>query len=325
MQNLEQTTDLINSIQTQIGAIDWGYTEQSESVSYKLFLDWVNNSSSEALGYLKDERGLKRKNLKEFFPQFAGALVFLFPYRPKDYQQIDGGIKFGHYIFGFEGKDYHLALKKRLDHAKELIQKDFGAMAIEMTLDIQPVMERDLAYRAGLGWVGKNSMLIHPKHGSYFIIGSLLLGQSLALASNEVFERDHCGQCTRCADACPTDAIDIKTRTLIVDQCISQFSIEEFKPKTAPKGYLESNGEVFGCDICQDICPWNSKIKPENLEQESEEEKLIIGFFLNRPLEVVITELESMSNRQYRRVFMNTPLARTGRVGMLKNLYPFLD
>src|SRR5690606_23512538 len=104
----------------------------------------------------------------------------------------------------------------------------------------------------------KNSMLINRKEGSYFIIGSILLNQKLQLEETTP-DVDHCGKCTACAEACPTNAIDVETRTINAPLCISTFTIEIFKDAEAPEGFDKSRGEIFGCDICQDICPWNRK------------------------------------------------------------------
>ena len=198
----------------------------------------------------------------------------------------------------------------------------------KFSLDTQPILERDLAYRAGLGWFGKNSMFINKSKGSFFIIGSLLLSEKLPLSKlkNEV---DHCGQCTACIDSCPTQAIDPKTRTILTQKCISTYTIELFKDGTTPPiGFIPGASEIFGCDICQDVCPWNKRVfrnysKINNFKEHEfskEKESLISGFFLKKPLEEIIKKLKGMSNRGFKKQFKGTPIERTGRVGLLKNL-----
>ena len=117
-----------------------------------------------------------------------------------------------------------------------------------------------MAWRAGLGWIGKNSMLIHREHGSFLMLGSLLLNKNLFPDENPIVETDHCGTCRACVDACPTEAIDPDSRTLMAEECISTFTIEHFKNDVSPpRNYHLKNRWFFGCDICQDICPWNGK------------------------------------------------------------------
>ena len=181
------------------------------------------------------------------------------------------------------------------------------------------MLERDLAQRAGLGWFGKNSMIINREFGSYQLIGSLLLNKKLELATKDI-ETDHCGTCTRCIDACPTNAIHQTERTVFSDRCISTFTIEMFKEVEPPKGYAKNSHEVFGCDICQEVCPWNRK-PLKNIE--SIQESRLVNFF-NRDLNLIISELEKMSNKGFKTFFKGTSFERVGKRGLIKNLRPYL-
>ena len=294
-----------------LSVVDWGYTDQLEAVSYSHFKEWSESHRSGILDYLKGERADKRHSLSSYYPECQSALVFLFDYskarvalkKKKYIRQIAS------YVLGFKGFDYHFILKDSLQQIAQHHQIDH----FKISLDTQPVLERDLAYRAGLGWFGKNSMLINRKKGSYFIIGSLLLNRKLPLEKrkNDV---DHCGTCRACLDACPTSAIEEDTRTLIADQCISTYTIELFKDAEPPRGYEKSDW-IFGCDICQDVCPWNDKVL---LNQSPElSPSLIEDYFLKQN---DFSELEKMSKREFRKKFKSTPLERTGRDGLLKNL-----
>lgn len=312
----------------------WGVVSKSKPKSLDRFKKWVSDGLYGALGYLADERAIKREDLKNYYPDIKSTLVIAFDYShiarsaKKFYESGESnGLKIANYVVGFKGRDYHYEVRDKLQSIGEELKKLEPELEFKFSLDTQPILERDFAYQSGLGWYGKNSMLINRHIGSYFIIGSLLLNKEVE-APNEKFETDHCGQCTRCADACPTDAIDLEKRTIIADKCISTFTIEHFKEIEAPKGFEKSNGEFFGCDICQDVCPWNKRLE-RKLETDSEAFKKngrqFIDFFLTRPVSVIIEELEAMSNREYRRQFKGTPLERTGRVGMLKNLKYYLD
>jgi epoxyqueuosine reductase len=182
-------------------------------------------------------------------------------------------------------------------------------------------LERDLAFRAGLGWFGKNSMLIHQKEGSYFIIGSILLSEKLPIIISTL-DVDHCGHCVACADACPTKAINLNTRTIEASLCISTYTIEVFKDAPAPAGFSHSRGEVFGCDICQDVCPWNRK----PLSRVLSELKLNDAFvhlkewFFEWPREKWIKFIENETNRSFKKKLFGTPFDRPGKQGWLKNL-----
>ena len=152
------------------------------------------------------------------------------------------------------GRDYHLELGERLGElSRFLIER--GATVARAFADAGPVPERELAARAGLGWIGKNTMLIRPGTGSFFFIGSVLT--DLPLEVDRPFETDHCGTCTRCLDACPTDAL-VEPRTLDATRCISYLTIEH-KPDPDPELARQFQGWAFGCDICNDVCPWNER------------------------------------------------------------------
>ncbi len=289
------------------GVVDYGYTEADKALSYQKYLDWINESKAGKLSYLTDERSLKRESLKSIFPEFKSAYVFLFNY-PK-FKTEQGDLKIASYALSFGAKDYHYVLKDRLNIiAKSITHKEY-----KISLDIEPVLERDLAHRAGLGWFGKNSMLINKTHGSYFLIGSILLSETFNQPIKKI-ETDHCGSCTKCIDFCPTNAIS-SDRTLIAQKCISTYTIEEFKDVEPPKSYESVKEEIFGCDICQEVCPWNHKIPAEQSP-----ENFVTDFFFNKSAQKILLQLEQMSNREYKRIFYGTALARTGRVGMMKNL-----
>ena len=242
-----------------LGILEWGYTEDSLPLSFNQFEQWIHSGQQGPLNYLSDHRKNLRSDLRHVYPEFQSALVFLFSYQEaKKWLLENNRHEVAAYTLGFEGEDYHTALKSRLDQVFEDLKKQSPQLERFISLDAQPILERDLALRAGLGWFGKNSMLINQKEGSYFIIGSLLLNQKLSLELTKP-DIDHCGQCVACVEACPTKAIDSETRTLIAAQCISTYTIEIFKEAQAPEGFEKSRGEFFGCDICQDVCPWNRK------------------------------------------------------------------
>jgi epoxyqueuosine reductase len=316
--------------QLQIG--DWGYTEEVTPRSFAHYKDWVNKELSSPLTYLEDHRMKARESLISVMPDAQSALVFLFNYHPQKIciegilKKLRTPFRMASYLFGFKGRDYHDEVKERLELLGDYLKRERPELNYRSCLDIHPVLERDLAYRSGLGWFGKNSMLISRRIGSFTIVGSLVLNQRLESEEQRTVDTDHCGQCRACVEACPTDAILEEERQIIASRCISTFTIEMFKEsKEAPLGMNKADGEIFGCDICQDVCPWNSRadrsgVTPVDEDKFKIDNKLILESFLIKPPSEVIANLEHLSNGAYKRKFIGTPLERTGRVGMLKNL-----
>ena len=308
---------------------DWAYGEEAEPVSFHHFENWIQCGHEGPLSYLSDHRFIKRKSLKNVYKDFQSYLVFLFDYS-KEREKLQhfyrskksNGFKIASYALGFQGYDYHIVIKDHLLSLGRHLQKQHKGLKFIHSLDVHPVLERDLAYRAGLGWFGKNSLLIHRKYGSFFLIGALLFNKKLSLPKRGL-EQDHCGHCTRCVDSCPTKAIDAETRTIVANKCISTFTIELFKKeKSPPSGMEMSHGEIFGCDICQDVCPWNQRpLKGgEALDTESEKTSFIMNLFLTKKPSEVFAKFSAMTKRGFRKLLKETPYERTGRDGLLKNV-----
>jgi epoxyqueuosine reductase len=305
-----------------LGVLEWGYTEESRPPTMAHFEDWINQSYHGSLSYLADHRKELRRDIKNVYPDFQSALVFLFSYVPtKKYLLEHNQHRIAAYALGFDGEDYHYALKRRLDFIYSKLKEGIPHLEHLISLDTQPILERDLAHRAGLGWFGKNSMLINQREGSYFIIGSILLNQKLPLAMPTI-DIDHCGHCRACVDACPTNAIMPESRTLIAQKCIATYTIETFKDIPPPSGFDLSRGEIFGCDICQDVCPWNNKPLQRSTSSFKIHPNLKskIDFLLKASLIELIDFFEKLSNRGVKKSLQHTALDRPGRTGWLKNL-----
>ena len=315
----------------ELDILDYGYTEDSIAASFDGYKSWVEKNHHGSLKYLEGEKLDKRQDIKKYYSEFKSAFVFLFDYSTekraleKFYKSSkSNGFKMGSYTLIDNGEDYHLSIRRKLQHLGEQLKALRPDLNFLYALDTQPILDRDLAYRAGLGWFGKNSMLINKKYGSFFLIGSLLCDQQFE-HSIKIIDTDHCGNCTACVQACPTLAIDPETRTVEVDKCIPYFTIELFKDEyNPPSGYNEMD-EIFGCDICQDVCPWNRKILAscENSEIARNGVELnqdIKTFFLEQSMDEITTELKGMSKKGYRKKFLNSSFERTGRDGILKNL-----
>jgi epoxyqueuosine reductase len=321
----------------EFGVTDFGYTEEGIPTTTHEYNHWVTQKKHLPLTYLEGERQEKRQHLKNHWDEFQSAVVFLFSYHKTHYklkalEKNDpdwNGLKLASYTLGFDGLDYHHLLKDQLMGIGERLKQEYD-LEYRLTLDTHPILERDLAKRAGLGWFGKNSMMINRDHGSFFIIGSLLLNKKLDLEKNQ-FETDHCGQCTRCIEACPTEAIDPVNRTIIAKDCISTFTIEQFKLESIPSEKMDlSSGEIFGCDICQDVCPWNKRVDrimdKENISNDwMPQQQKILDYFMLRPIKMLHQDLEATSGKTFEKVFKQTSFERSGRRGLLKNIRFYLQ
>lgn len=301
-----------------LGILDWGYTEESLPRTFKEFESWSKTDAG-SLNYLQDHRRDLRSDITKVYPEFQSAIVFLFSYQEeKKYLLDQKNTSIAGYSVGFNGEDYHYEIARRLKILFDTL--DLEKPDFKISLDIQPILERDLAFRAGLGWFAKNSMIISREHGSYFLIGSILLNQKLHITPREL-SPDHCGKCTLCIDACPTAAINPDTRTIKADLCLSTFTIEMMNDVTPPTGYENSRGEVFGCDICQDVCPWNKKVlKTKEITPFMSLRSLRMIEWLQRDPKLIMEELDMMSKRGVKKFFQGTVFERPGKMGWIKNL-----
>ena len=312
----------------EMGVVDWAITNECTPVTYHRYQEAIAKDFTAPLKYLNDHRALLRGDLRSVFPKFQCAIVFLFDYRPEkkrwqhfySHDERVNDLKIASYALAFGGQDYHQVLSQRLQAITLLLKEALPSLDTQISLDVHPILERDLAYRAGLGWFGKNTMLISRQHGSFFLIGSLLCSEILESARQRPRESNHCSACQRCVDHCPTQALS-KSHPYQLDarKCLASLTIEPSLQTSVPVG----TGEIFGCDICQEVCPWNQKAMTAARAATSElttEQHQLQAFFLQRPPVAIIDDLESMSNRQYQRQWKTTALARPGREKMLKNL-----
>jgi epoxyqueuosine reductase len=208
-----------------------------------------------------------------------------------------------------QGDDYHDVLVPKLKALAAWIEQPAGRrIRFRAYTDSGPILERDLAQRAGLGWIGKNTLLIHPRYGSYFFLAEILI--DLRLPPDEPFQADRCGNCTRCVQACPTQCI-LPDRTLDARRCVSYLSIEQKGP--VPPGLREAFGNwVFGCDLCQEVCPWNRRADPPAPELRF----LPRGHF---PLADLSREL-ALDKEQTTQRFQGSALRRTRPEGYRRNV-----
>ena len=206
------------------------------------------------------------------------------------------------------GRDYHSVMKERLHVLLRWLEAESGRrVAGRPYVDTGPVLERDLARLAGLGWFGRNSMLIHPKRGSFLFLGALFT--DLELEPDEPFGEDHCGTCRRCIESCPTGAI-VADGVVDATRCISYLTIEKRGP--VPREWRSALGElVFGCDVCQDVCPWNVRFASEARDPD-----LTTGSMESSPDPVALLGMDEVA---FQRRFGGTAVTRARRQGLVRN------
>jgi epoxyqueuosine reductase len=211
------------------------------------------------------------------------------------------------------GADYHDVLERRLGALHAWTEQALGRpVAGKPYVDTGPVLERDLARRAGLGWFGKNTMLVSPRLGSFFVLGALLVGE--ALWPDPPFEADRCGTCTRCLDACPTGALPAP-RVLDATRCVSYLTIEQ--RGAVPDGLRAGVGDrLYGCDVCQDVCPWNVRFARE-LPDDSP--FAVRAALAGKDARTLAREILAMDVDAYRAAFKGSPMKRAKLPAMKRN------
>jgi epoxyqueuosine reductase len=211
------------------------------------------------------------------------------------------------------GDDYHDVMVERLRALQRWLGAQVGReVAGRAYVDTGPILERDLARRAGLGWFGKNTNLINPALGSFFFLGALLV--DLELAPDTPFEADRCGTCTRCLDACPTGAF-VAPRTLDATRCVSYLTIE--LKGAIPEPLREGMGELlYGCDVCQTCCPWNVRFSKELPKDSPYQPRPIIA---GKDARTLAREVLSMTQEEFSRAFRKSPMKRAKLRGLKRN------
>ncbi|MFM7770238.1 MAG: tRNA epoxyqueuosine(34) reductase QueG, partial [Bacteroidota bacterium] len=206
------------------------------------------------------------------------------------------------------GQDYHDVIRPRLITLLTSLQKQIGQIEGRGFVDSAPVLERSWALRSGLGWIGKNGNLITKKNGSYFFIATLIT--DLELIADEPLAKDYCGNCTKCIDACPTEAIQ-KNKVVDGSKCISYFTIE-LKDLIIPEKYKGKFEDwIFGCDVCQEVCPWNRFSSPHQHEELKPNADL---------LSLTDKEWIALTEEKFKQIFKKSAIKRSKYLGIMRNI-----
>ena len=272
--------------------------------------EWLNRGYHADMAWMQRDIH-KRVDPREICPSAKSVVVVALNYfTPEKHQEDPTTGKVSRYAWG---DDYHDVVGGKLRSLLAWIKEQWPAIEGKVCVDIQPVMDKAWAVRAGLGWLGKHTNLITPEFGSWIFIGELLLNVDLEYDTDRI--EDHCGTCTLCIEACPTQAI---TEAYVVDsnKCISYATIESREPELDPVIADNLSGWFYGCDICQDVCPWN------RFEQTTEE----IRFTprdenVNAPLSSIL----GLTQETYAERFRGSAMKRAKLSGLQRNALALLD
>ena len=263
---------------------------------------WLKSGFQGQMSYMENHFD-KRLDPTLLVPGAQSVISLTYNYFPKEFQREDS-YKLSKYAYG---EDYHRVVKDKLRDLVASMQERLGSFHARVFTDSAPIMERSWAQRSGLGWIGKHSLLINKSKGSYFFLAEIIT--DLELEADVPFSTDHCGTCTRCVDACPTEAI-IPDKTVDASKCISYFTIE-LKDEIPVEFREKFEDWMFGCDICLDVCPWNRFSLPHS-EPRFEPRSEI--------LEYSKKDWEEITEDLFKDLFANSAVERTKFSGLKRNL-----
>jgi epoxyqueuosine reductase len=297
-----------------------GVASPEPSMHMEAYRKWIARELHGEMGYLARTDAVERRgDLRGTMPQVRSVVVVAQEYFQEDPPGVPEDPSRGVVARYARGEDYHDVLKTRLQDLLAWIRQEARERGLAPDVqgfayvDTGPILERDLAWRAGLGWFGKNTMLIHPRHGSYSFLGLLLL--DLPLPPDPPFEADHCGTCRACLDACPTGALlgrDASGAPVMdARRCISYLTIELKGPIPRDLRLLMGN-RIFGCDICQEVCPFSVKFS-----EASDEPAYGASARTDGP---PLVELMGLSEEEFSSRFSGSPIKRAKRRGFLRNV-----
>jgi len=296
-------TAIVKRIAAELGFLFCGISKAGFLEEEAPLLEkWLNDNMHGKMQYMENHFD-KRLDPTILVPGAKSVVSLLLNYYPET-QQHPGAPKISKYAYG---KDYHLVIKDKLYAFLEMLRTEIGEVDGRVFVDSAPVMDKAWAKKSGLGWQGKNGNLIHPKNGSFFFIAELVLDLDL---EPDGPIKDYCGTCTKCVDACPTDALN---QPYVVDgsKCISYLTIE-LKDAALPQEFRGKMDDwMFGCDVCQDVCPWNRFSKPHSEPD-----------FLPHPklLDMTRGEWQELTTEVFREIFKQSAVKRTKQEGLARNI-----
>ncbi|MHA4895059.1 tRNA epoxyqueuosine(34) reductase QueG [Pedobacter sp. PWIIR3] len=264
---------------------------------------WLNNNHHGKMAYMENHFD-KRLDPRLLVEGAKSVISLSLNYFPEEGQSDPNTPKISKYAYG---KDYHLVIKDKLFQLLAFIEEEIGEVSGRAFVDSAPVLDRAWAKRSGLGWIGKNSNLINKKSGSFFFLAELII--DLELEYDSPFFTDHCGTCNRCIEACPTDAI-LSPAIIDATKCISYLTIE-LKDEIPEQFYDKMDNWMFGCDICQDVCPWNKFSVPHQIPEFAPVDSLV---------KMKKEDWEDITEEVFTKLFKNSAVKRTKFKGLIRNI-----
>ena len=296
-------TEFIKLKSKELGFMSCGISKSGFlSDEAERFESWLKNNYHGKMSYM--ERNFdKRLDTTKLVENSKSVISLTYNYYPKKVLKSDSTFKVSKYAYG---KDYHVVLKNKLKQLLNIMKDKFGSFEGRVFVDSAPILERAWAKKSGLGWIGKNTNLINKQSGSFFFLAEIIVDLELNYDNTTT---DHCGSCTACIDACPTNAI-YEPYKLDASRCISYYTIE-LKESFSSNLSSDFKDWIFGCDICQDVCPWNrfSKANDEVLFETIPE---ISNF--NKADWIDLTE------EIFKKVFKESPIKRSKFKGLKRNI-----
>ena len=304
MSTLQKHTEIVKRLAANYGFDYCGIARaQLLDEDARRLESWLSKGLHGTMQYMENHFDL-RIDPSKLVPGAKSVITLLLNYFPEE-KQSETAAKISKYAFG---NDYHEVIKTKLKLFLQEINEQIGEIHGRGFVDSAPVLERAWAQKAGIGWIGKNGNLINKQSGSFFFIATLIV--DLELEYDNAFVKDYCGTCTKCIDECPTDAI-LPDKVIDGSKCISYFTIE-LKDALIPdtmKGKFDN--WMFGCDVCQDVCPWNRFSKPTDE----------INFTpIPEILNLSTSDWEAMTEERFKIIFKNSPLKRAKFEGIKRNL-----
>jgi epoxyqueuosine reductase len=303
------TADAIRELAAGCGFELAGVARAEPAADFELYRDWADAGFAGEMHYLTDRRAEVRADPRRLLPSARSVIVAGKLYNsPQPYSTAMTDAELGWISRYAWGSDYHHTLRRGLERLDGGLRERFGtAYESKICVDTAPLLERSYARLAGLGWIGRNTCLINQQSGSWFFLGELLVSIEI---EPDTPAPDRCGTCRRCIDACPTEAIVPFGEGFTVDSrlCISYLTIE-LRGAVPEERRAGNGGHVFGCDICQDVCPWNRRAAV-TLDPE----------FQPRDVAPPLEKLAALSEEEFRRLFAGTPVSRARYSGFLRNV-----
>ena len=288
----------------ELGFQKVGITEAAETIPEQNNLEsWLRKNNHANMDWM-ERRSEERGNIHKYFPEARSVIsVGMNYYTGLNQDNLNSDYKFSNYAWG---DDYHIVMKKRLFQLLNWITENNSKVKGLVCVDTSPVMDKVWAQRAGIGWLGKHTNLISRDHGSWLFLGELIL--DLKLEYDRPFEEDLCGTCMACIESCPTQALD--EYKIDARKCISYLTIEH--RGDLPEGNSDLHGWIYGCDVCQEVCPWNEKFSIKTGLDEFKPREEIANFKRD--------DWDNLSEEDFKKIFKGSAVKRTKYVGLKRNI-----